>query len=369
MLDQPVPNPLSKNPNVHTHKVFAAVGLILIGTIIAVAGIWYYVEGQSGTATDETTTTKVSTSSAKADTKTDETADWKVYNSEVLGITIKYPKDWSFKDDRGPVIFGKNPDGSNEPIIVNISRVHKDSSSQQSYEESAKISVNDPISSSFYGTSNFTTKTRLPNVTIDSSTWIKFKITNIQDDVLDNSISLTTEKDDYYYSIAMTSGKSSLLESNSNFFDLMSSTFKFKKSSWIVYTNKDLGFSLRLPKNFTTTKDMVYFEGPTQKPSTDFQDGVSISFSTLNKINNSINSFKDTAEADMKKNLLQGSIGSGKATYTDFTTQGSDASTKVIFTELNDGRILKIQAKHGGAKDKEYLIMIDQILSTFILLD
>ncbi len=108
MLDQPVPNPLAKNPNVHTHKVFAAVGLILIGVIIAVAGIWYYVENQTrtnntaDTAVDETTTTKVSTSSTKAETKTEEktdkTADWKTYTNSTYGFSIKYPTDWSYND-------------------------------------------------------------------------------------------------------------------------------------------------------------------------------------------------------------------------------------------------------------------------------
>lgn len=99
MLDQPVPNPLAKNPNVHTHKVFATVGLILIGVILAIAGIWYYVEGQSGTtdtALDETTTTKVSTSSAKADKK-DETADWETYTNDTYKFSFKYPTGWTEK--------------------------------------------------------------------------------------------------------------------------------------------------------------------------------------------------------------------------------------------------------------------------------
>lgn len=124
MLDQPVPNPLAKNPNVHTHKVFAAVGLILIGVIITVAGIWYYVEGQSGTAdtaSNETITTKVSTSSAKADTKTeekaDETADWKTYTNSTYGYSIKYPSDYTIEESTQP--FAVNfPGGSTEKIGV-----------------------------------------------------------------------------------------------------------------------------------------------------------------------------------------------------------------------------------------------------------
>lgn len=99
MLDQPVPNPVAKNPNIHTHKVFASVGLILIGTIIAVAGIWWYVDNQSGdnTAEESTITTKISTSSASKTTETeskDETAEWKTYTNSTYMFSFKYPTDW-----------------------------------------------------------------------------------------------------------------------------------------------------------------------------------------------------------------------------------------------------------------------------------
>ena len=110
MLDQPVPNPLAKNPNVYTHKVFAAVGLILIGTIIAVAGVWWYVENQTGAETaNKTTTTKVSTSSAKkttASAEKEETADWKIYTSTKFNYSLKYPTEWLTTDcDPSPVLF------------------------------------------------------------------------------------------------------------------------------------------------------------------------------------------------------------------------------------------------------------------------
>ena len=104
MLDQPVPNPLASNPNVHTHKVFAAVGLILIGTIIAAAGIWWYASGRNtDSATDEVeTTTKVSTSSAKTTSTTkDETADWKTFSDSTLNYSLKYPTGW-LTNDCGP---------------------------------------------------------------------------------------------------------------------------------------------------------------------------------------------------------------------------------------------------------------------------
>ncbi|HSX57896.1 MAG TPA: hypothetical protein VLE47_01325 [Candidatus Saccharimonadales bacterium] len=98
MLDQPVPNPLAKNPNFFTHKVFAAIGLILIGTIIAAAGIWWYANRSSGsTETDSSTTVKVTTTSAKPATASatkDETADWKTLTNKTIGYSVKYPSDW-----------------------------------------------------------------------------------------------------------------------------------------------------------------------------------------------------------------------------------------------------------------------------------
>ncbi len=103
ILSQPVPNPVASNPNIHTHKVFASVGLILIGTIIAVAGIWWYVQNQGGFDTDKagTATTKVSTSSAnKATTSAEriETSGWKLYRNSAIGFEVKYPKEWSSSD-------------------------------------------------------------------------------------------------------------------------------------------------------------------------------------------------------------------------------------------------------------------------------
>lgn len=51
------------SPNFNTHKVFAAIGIILTVVIILIAGLWYFTSGQ-GTE-DEDQNVKVSTSSAK----------------------------------------------------------------------------------------------------------------------------------------------------------------------------------------------------------------------------------------------------------------------------------------------------------------
>lgn len=94
MLDQPVPNPVAKNPNIYTHKVFASVGLILIGTIVAIAGIWWYTQNQANSEPEDTSV-KVSTTSAKPSTSSatkDETADWLIYNDGKY--SVKYPAGW-----------------------------------------------------------------------------------------------------------------------------------------------------------------------------------------------------------------------------------------------------------------------------------
>lgn len=93
MLDQNVPNPLAKNPNFHTHKVFAAIGIILIVAIVIVGGIWYFVQSAlDKVIPDEFVTNKVSTSSAKISTTSAVPADWNVYENTKYSYSLKYPQ-------------------------------------------------------------------------------------------------------------------------------------------------------------------------------------------------------------------------------------------------------------------------------------
>ena len=115
LLDRNVPNPMAKNPNFFTHKVVAAVGLILIGTIITASGIWWYVENQSGTKTTDDTTTKVSTSSAKKD----DTGNWQTLedlsNVDTLGsikFSFSYPEQFRVLKDN---VYGGGDSVTNNP--------------------------------------------------------------------------------------------------------------------------------------------------------------------------------------------------------------------------------------------------------------
>lgn len=197
MLDQPVPNPLAKNPNVHTHKVFAAVGLILIGTIIASAGIWWFVNNQSGTTTSETedTSTKVSTTSAKKTTKSaekDETTNWKTFKT--LGsVEFKYPSDLILVDDFGEGTFYSATFINNQSEIDNgnncnnkrncyslqyTATIYFDVAGDSPEENPYYISPSDrgkeyaAIESMAIGTTKSKT-TRIDNLIVNNSTWLR----------------------------------------------------------------------------------------------------------------------------------------------------------------------------------------------------
>ncbi len=102
LLDKPVPNPLAKNPNVHTHKVFAAIGIILIVMVIIGSGIWYFVQSAEDKVelVDETTVTKTATSSAKESWKTHTVKDF---------MSFDYPTSWTVSSQSVTVILLQSP--------------------------------------------------------------------------------------------------------------------------------------------------------------------------------------------------------------------------------------------------------------------
>ncbi len=142
MLGQPVPNPLAKNPNFNTTKVFAAVGIILIVIIIISGGIWYLVqsaEDRAGTV-DDNTVIKTATTSAKqksstnnqtCTTTTAETANWKCYQSSIGHFELKYPPDLPLDDSNsGFVSYLMIGNGVPDPTFIVTVKTTSDSSSK-----------------------------------------------------------------------------------------------------------------------------------------------------------------------------------------------------------------------------------------------
>lgn len=75
ILDKNIPNPVAKNPNFFTHKVVAAIGLVLIGAILILFGLMFVFHVNLAdlfNTIPATENTKVSTPSAKVSTKSAE---------------------------------------------------------------------------------------------------------------------------------------------------------------------------------------------------------------------------------------------------------------------------------------------------------
>jgi len=222
-FDRSVPNPLAKNPNVHTHKVFATVGLILIGTIVAVAGAWWYVENQTGgKTTEEESTTKISTSSAK--TKVD-TSDWKVFTSTKWGFTVKYPKDWgsATETDTG-ARFLKNEQEYGGPIIT--FDWNEDASRTLLYNRINSYKVNETI--------NFETDFWIQESTTSAKTFIKDKYVRLNDGKVDGNKALRYTVDYGYKDVGYNDSYNVLIVKNNKIYKVGIDTFDLKLQESII---------------------------------------------------------------------------------------------------------------------------------------
>lgn len=232
VLDKPVPNPLAKNPNVNTHKVFASIGLVLIGVIIIIAGVWYYVDGRFSTAETNDSTAKVTTSSAKPKTSTtssdlsskkDETKDWKTYIREDFGFSLKHPESW-YEDpysDPNPVITnydtskdearGYVPNLDKGKIKISISR---NSKQDKSLEKQVSEYLNSPTYDNQTKTNSSSISTKVDG---ENAIKIEYKID------LGVYGAVYIEKGNFFYVVTSFND----YESNEKIFDQIVSTFKF----------------------------------------------------------------------------------------------------------------------------------------------
>ncbi len=110
-MDEKIIQPQITDKKMDFHKVFAAVGIILIVMIIIGGGMWYMVQSAEDKipVDDDITVTKVATNSAKTASSSAIPSDWKTY--ETKEYTFKYPKDW-----KAEVKKIQRPEGEQEEI-------------------------------------------------------------------------------------------------------------------------------------------------------------------------------------------------------------------------------------------------------------
>lgn len=116
-VQQPVPQPQVKATPKSTNWKKVGFTLVFIAACASIIlGIyWFFVLSKSSDNLDLTgpvpkVTTKTSTESVKKATesaKKDETADWKTYENDKLGFSIKYPQNWFVYDNQTPPCDGK----------------------------------------------------------------------------------------------------------------------------------------------------------------------------------------------------------------------------------------------------------------------
>ncbi len=226
MLDQPIPNPVAKNPNLYTHKVFAAVGLILIGTIIAVAGIWYFSSSNSSSENDPTTT-KVSTSSARKATETakdDETEAWLTYSN--LKYSLKYPPAYQYSEtsDKTYVSFGKEKvDGQ----VVNTEFSTSISNESANYASIISKEINKSTETVPNEVQGKNIVIRLSDTTVDGYHAVRETIEPTKESPNTFQYQVIVTRGGNYYEITTTADTKEVFDLQRKTLDLILSTFKF----------------------------------------------------------------------------------------------------------------------------------------------
>jgi hypothetical protein len=109
------------------------IALIIVVVLVAVGGIWYWRKNQSSQNPVQITSSTGQTSQPNKASSTGDTAinDWKTYQNNQLGYTVKYPSTWSLSEKNDFAYFalpsdtdpnpGKGGVSATTPIPVNIS--------------------------------------------------------------------------------------------------------------------------------------------------------------------------------------------------------------------------------------------------------
>ncbi len=172
-LDKNVPNPLAKNPNVHTHKVFASVGLVLIGVIIILSILGYFYRDQVADFFNENTGTANTEKATKSSISSE-------FSDKTIGVAFKIPIEWELysKD------FSNNPDDTANRINFVDKETKKDNLfslySAGPYDEiynTAKVEKVGVSKTEIEGADTITS-TRLEDIQLDGSNALVFESIN-----------------------------------------------------------------------------------------------------------------------------------------------------------------------------------------------
>jgi len=208
----------------------------LIGTIIAVSGIWWYLETQSGakdSVADKTTTTKVSTSSAKTETitedKTDETANWETFTSSTCNFSLKYPKDWSYAGEDSNGVGLRNVDelgGDTPQLRISVYCNDKLTAYYNKIKDFEVGKTTEVIPAEGQVNDEVDKYTRLSDQTIDSNKALRFKINLGHEDVdVKDKYEVLISKNNEIYYFYILGGVS--LDEKEKTLDQILSTLKF----------------------------------------------------------------------------------------------------------------------------------------------
>ena len=102
--------------------------LVILALVIVGGGGWYYYENYYKKPTPTPTVTP-STKEPTTTTTKDETADWKTYTNEKYGYSLKYPKDWEYKEnmhegyEKGAIVGFRKPPTKDEGFYDIVIRV------------------------------------------------------------------------------------------------------------------------------------------------------------------------------------------------------------------------------------------------------
>lgn len=168
------------NKKLDFHKVFAAIGIILIVLIIVVGGIWYFVQSAEDKVpvNDDTTVNKIASSSAKSKTASNSAviSDWKTFTSTRWGFSLKYPKEWQITKETDTGASISNQAEITGGLFIEVYINNDLNSSTYNNVKTYKVGETTKVDAKIPGTSLKDTYTRLIDTKIDGYDAVRYEL-------------------------------------------------------------------------------------------------------------------------------------------------------------------------------------------------